>query len=81
LHEAVRELTKKDGTSINQLITIALAEKLSALMTEDYLAERARQGDKVKFERAMAKVTGVDPEEQDRFLRGSSLTSGSPSGR
>ncbi|MEJ2555273.1 MAG: toxin-antitoxin system HicB family antitoxin [Anaerolineae bacterium] len=69
LHEAVRELTKKEGTSINQFITIALAEKLSALMTRDYLAERARRGDRVKFERAMAKVTSVDPEEQDRFLR------------
>lgn len=81
LHEAVRELTKKEHTSINQFITIALAEKLSALMTEDYLAERARRGDRVKFERAMAKVADVEPEEQDRLLRGGSPTSDSPSGR
>jgi hypothetical protein len=81
LHEAVRELTKKESTSINQFITIAPAEKLSSLMTEDYLAERAGRGDRVKFERAMAKVADAEPEEQDRLLKGGSLTSGSPSGR
>ena len=72
LHEAVRELTKKERISINQFITIALAEKLSALMTEDYLIERAKRGDRARFERAMAKVAGVEPEERDLLPRGAS---------
>ena len=37
-------LAQKENVSINQLITLALAEKLSALMTEEYLEERAKRG-------------------------------------
>jgi hypothetical protein len=67
LHEAVRELSKKERTSINQFITLALAEKISALMTEEYLEERAQRGDRAKFEKTMAKVADVEPEEKDRL--------------
>ena len=67
LHKQVRKLAEKEKVSINQLITIALAEKLSALMTEDYLEERAKRGSKKKFRRAMAKVPKVEPEEYDRL--------------
>ncbi|MGD9047477.1 MAG: toxin-antitoxin system HicB family antitoxin [Anaerolineae bacterium] len=65
LHEQVRELAKRENVSINQLITLALAEKVSALMTEDYMMERARRGDRSKFERAMSKVADREPEEYD----------------
>src|SRR4051794_11227712 len=47
LHERARELAEKENISINQLVTLALAEKVSALMTEEYLGERARRGSKV----------------------------------
>jgi predicted HicB family RNase H-like nuclease len=33
LHAKVRELAKQENISINQFITLALAEKISALMT------------------------------------------------
>jgi hypothetical protein len=62
LHRAVREAAKKEGVSINQFVTLALAEKLSALMTEEYLEARAARGDRAKFEAAMAKVADVQPE-------------------
>ncbi len=65
LHKSVRELAKKEDVSINQLITTALAEKLSALMTVEYLDERAKRGSRKKFERAMAKVRDLKPEERD----------------
>jgi hypothetical protein len=67
LHNKARELAEKEHVSINQLITLALAEKLSALMTEEYLRERARRGDKDRFQAAMAKVADVEPDEQDRL--------------
>jgi predicted transcriptional regulator len=67
LHERVRELALKENVSINQLITLALAEKLSALMTEEYLGKRAKRGNRKKFQRAMAKVADVEPEERDRL--------------
>ena len=67
LHERVRELALKENVSINQLITLALAEKLSALMTEEYLSQRAKRGDRKKFQRALAKVASVEPDERDRL--------------
>lgn len=67
LHECVRELAEKEHVSINQLITLALAEKLSSLMTEEVLGMRARRGDRKRFVRAMEKVTDVEPQEQDRL--------------
>ncbi|MBI2975645.1 MAG: toxin-antitoxin system HicB family antitoxin [Chloroflexi bacterium] len=65
LHDKVRELAKQESVSINQIITLALAEKLSALMTEEYLGKRAKRGDKKKFERALAKVASIEPDHKD----------------
>jgi hypothetical protein len=67
LHEAARELAKRENVSINQLITLALTEKVSALMTEEYLLERAKRGDRAKFEAALAQVADVPPDEADRL--------------
>jgi len=67
LHSTVREWAGRESISINQFITLALAEKLSALMTEEYLGERAKRGDRQKFERAMARVADIEPEEQDKI--------------
>ena len=47
LHERARELAEREGISINQLIATALAEKRSALMTEEYLEVRARRGEEI----------------------------------
>jgi hypothetical protein len=67
LHKQVRKLAAQESVSINQLITLALAEKLSALVTEEYLHARAERGSRKKFERAMAKVPKVKPGVSDRL--------------
>ncbi len=67
LHDKARELAERENVSMNQLVTLALAEKISALMTEEYLGERAERGNKEKFTNAMAKVPDVAAEEQDRI--------------
>ena len=67
LHERAREVARRESVSVNQLITLALAEKLSALMAEDYLKMRAHRGDRTKFEAAMAKAPDAEPEEYDRL--------------
>ena len=67
LHQKVREMAEKEGVSINQLITTALAEKLSALMTVEYLEERARRGDRQSFERVLKKVKDRAPDEGDEW--------------
>lgn len=67
LHKSAREFAEKENISINQLITLALAEKLSALGAEDYLEMRAERASKAKFLDAMSKVTKVEPPDYDRL--------------
>ncbi len=67
LHDTVRNLAKQDSISINQFITVALAEKISALMTEDYLTERAKRGSKKKFDAVMEKISDIEPLDYDRL--------------
>ena len=45
LLEELRKLAGEEGVAVNQLINVAVAEKLSALRTEQYFAERAARGD------------------------------------
>jgi predicted HicB family RNase H-like nuclease len=42
LHRQLRELSKKEGISINQLAATEPAEKMAAMMAGEYLEERAR---------------------------------------
>lgn len=67
LHRHLKELADKEGVSINQLISTAVAEKMSALMTEDLLGAMAREGNREEFERVLAKVPDVEPDPQDRW--------------
>jgi hypothetical protein len=67
LHKQVRELAKEEGVSINQLISTALAEKLSALLTEDYLTSRAKRGSRQKFDRALSRVRETKPDKEDEI--------------
>lgn len=50
LHRQFRELAKREGISINQFISSAVGEKVAALMTAQYLAERAKRGSREKLE-------------------------------
>jgi hypothetical protein len=68
LHRKLGEVAEREGVSINQLISSAVAEKMSALMTEEYLAARAKRASRRKFEAVLAKVPDVEPEESDRAL-------------
>lgn len=52
---------------MNQIIATAVAEKLSALMAEDYLEKRAARGSRERFEAVLRKVPDVEPDERDRL--------------
>ena len=41
LHKRIKEVAQRDNVSINQMIALAVAEKLSALETEDYLGKKS----------------------------------------
>ncbi|MFN8058860.1 MAG: toxin-antitoxin system HicB family antitoxin [Vicinamibacterales bacterium] len=67
LHEQARALARREGVSINQLVASALAEKMSALLTEEYLEARASRGSRAKFVAALAQVPAIEPEAHDRL--------------
>ena len=65
LHQEVKSLVKKEGISINQFISSAVAEKMSALLTEEYLMKRAQKGNQQAFVEAMSKVPDIEPDSDD----------------
>jgi len=65
LHARARELARREGVSINQLVSAALAEKMSALLTEEYLETRARRGSRTRYLAALAQVPDVEPDQAD----------------
>ncbi|MBI1298681.1 toxin-antitoxin system HicB family antitoxin [bacterium] len=66
LHKGIQEAAKRDGISINQFITVAVAEKLSALLTEEYLEARAVHGSRDAYNAALAEVPDVEADEYDK---------------
>ena len=62
LQKSLDDLAARDGISIDQFISTAIAEKLSALMTENYLIERSKKGSREKYQAILTKVPDVEPE-------------------
>ncbi len=67
LHKQLREWASAEGTSIDQLISSAVAEKLAALLSPKYLEARAKRASRRKFEAALKTVPDVEPPEFDRL--------------
>ena len=67
IHQHAKRLARDEGVSVNQLVSSALAEKLSALDAERYLSERAERGKKVDIDAILAKIPVVEPEPHDRI--------------
>ena len=59
LHRKVRELAEREAVSINQFIATAVAEKMSALLTLDYLEQRAKRGSRAHFRSILRRVPEV----------------------
>ena len=59
LMDEARKVAKAEGVAVNQLINVAVAEKVSALRTEEYFAERAARGD-LKKALQLLRRTGKD---------------------
>ncbi len=61
----VERLAKQDGISINQFIATAVAEKLSAMRTAEFFAERRARADFAMFDRLMQRQGGEPPGPDD----------------
>jgi uncharacterized protein (DUF1778 family) len=70
LKKAVEAVAREDGTTLNQFIVSAVAEKLSALKTADYFAERAARGDIDAALSILARPGGEPPRSGDELPPG-----------
>jgi hypothetical protein len=67
LRAAVERLSKRDGTSINQFVVVAVAEKIAAMSTEEMFAERKARADRGAFRRVLDREGGEPPREGDEL--------------
>jgi hypothetical protein len=67
IHRKLSEVAEREGVSMNQLISSAVAEKLAALMTEEYLHARGRRASAEKFEAVLAKIPAGPPMKGDEL--------------
>lgn len=66
LHRKLREYARQDSISINQFVTSAVAEKLAALATLEYLEARGQRASPARFAAALAEVPDVEADPEDR---------------
>lgn len=67
LAKKARELAAQDGVSIDQFVSLAVAEKLSAWLTEGYIQERAARASRQRFDDALGQVPDVEPPAHDKL--------------
>ena len=65
IKKGVARAAKRDGTSVNQFVAIAVAEKLAVLETEEYFAEKAKHVDHARFKDLMDRPGGALPRPED----------------
>lgn len=70
LKKEVEKVAADDGTTLNQFIVSAVAEKLSVLKTAEYFTARAAQANPALFEKLMARTGGELPREGDEIPQG-----------
>jgi post-segregation antitoxin (ccd killing protein) len=61
----VERRAKADGVSINQFVATAVAEKLAAMNTAAFFAERRERADFAAFDRLMRRKRGEAPRPED----------------
>ena len=67
LKAAVAEISKEDGTSINQFVATAVAEKISAMKTAEFFTSRRANADIKAARRILRRKGGQPPEPKDRL--------------
>ena len=67
LKATVAEISKEDGTSINQIVVTAVAEKISAMRTAEFFVNRASEADIESARRILRRDGGQLPEAKDQL--------------
>jgi len=67
LKAAVEKLSKRDGTSINQFVVVAVAEKIAAMNAASFFEERRARANRRAFRRILSRKGGEPPRPADEL--------------
>jgi len=67
LKDKVAKVAKRDGSSMNQFITIAVAEKISVLETEQFFLNKMNEADMDAFRSLLFRSGGEPPRTGDEL--------------
>jgi hypothetical protein len=61
----VEAISERDCAAVNQVLVVAAAEKIAAMQTETFFAERAARADRAAFRRVLDRSGGEAPRADD----------------
>jgi hypothetical protein len=67
IRAGVERLSKQDGVSINQFVSIAVAEKVAMMQAQDYFSQRAARADMAAFDQLLQRPSGELPRAGDEI--------------
>jgi hypothetical protein len=67
LRAEVEELSKQDGTSINQFVVMAVAEKVASMSTAAFFEDRRQRGDLALLRKVLTRKGGEPPRAGDEL--------------
>jgi hypothetical protein len=67
VHQHAKRMAKRDGVSVKQLISSALAEKLAVLDAEDHIKSRAKRANRKAYDEILATAPARKPLKGDEW--------------
>ena len=67
IHRHIKEIARREGVSINQFISTAVSEKISAILTEEYLSARANRAKEGALKSILDEVPDRSPLPGDKL--------------
>jgi hypothetical protein len=68
LLDEARKVSEREGVALNQFINVAVAEKLSAIRTEEYFEERAHRANLPKIKQILKRAGKGKPPVKDDVI-------------
>jgi hypothetical protein len=67
LKAALEKISERDGTSINQFLVVAAAEKIAVMQTEEYFLTHRNRAVREFFRRILSREGGEAPHADDEW--------------
>jgi hypothetical protein len=75
LKAALEQISEREGTSINQFLVVAAAEKIAVMQTEEYFLTHRNRAVREFFRRILSREGGEAPHADDEWNEGVAVPS------